>query len=189
MTAAVITHSECSLHDNGDNLHPESPDRLDAIKNQLISSGLDWVLMHYDAPKAEKENLYRVHDKEYVERVFNTAPNEGQVMLDEDTGMNPHTLDAALRSAGAVIKAVDLAMTGERKRVFCAVRPPGHHARKKHAAGFCIFNNVNPSDRGSHNQYTTFIRHIHKRQCRSHIWNDSKQVRRFLYRGSKLHRS
>ena len=142
MTAAVITHRDCSLHDNGHNLHPESPDRLDAIKNQLISSGLDWVLMHYDAPKAEKEDLYRVHDKEYVDRVFNTTPKQGQVMLDGDTGMNPHTLDAALRGAGAMIKAVDLAVTGERKRVFSVVRPPGHHAGKKQAAGFCIFNNV-----------------------------------------------
>jgi acetoin utilization deacetylase AcuC-like enzyme len=142
MTAALITHSECSLHDNGLGLHPESHDRLDAIKNQLISSGLDWVLMHYDAPRAEKKNLYRVHDKEYVDRVFNTSPIEGQVMLDGDTGMNPHTLVAALRASGAMIKAVDLAMTGERKRVFCAVRPPGHHAGKNHAAGFCIFNNV-----------------------------------------------
>lgn len=142
MTAALITHPECSLHDNGSQYHPESPDRLDAIKNQLISSGLDWVLMHFDAPKAEKRDLYRVHDAQYVDRVFDTAPSEGYIMLDGDTGMNPDSLNAALRSAGAVLKAVDLVMTGERKQAFCAIRPPGHHAGKSQAAGFCIFNNV-----------------------------------------------
>jgi len=142
MTAAVITHPDCLLHDNGSQLHPESADRLDAIENQLISSGLDRALMHYDAPKVEKLDLYRVHDKEYVDRVFKLAPKHESIMLDGDTGMNPHSLNAALRSAGAMIKAVDLVIKGACKQVFCDIRPPGHHAGKSHAAGFCIFNNV-----------------------------------------------
>lgn len=142
MTVAVITHSECSLHDNGSQYHPESPDRLDAITNQIVSSGLDKTLMHYDAPKAQKQDLYRVHDKQYVDRVFETAPKYGNIVLDGDTGMNPDSLNAALRSAGAMLKAVDLVMGEEQKRAFCGVRPPGHHAGKSHAAGFCIFNNV-----------------------------------------------
>lgn len=142
MTAAIITHSDCSLHDNGDQYHPETAERLDAINNQLISSGLGWVLTYYDAPKADKHDLCRVHDKEYIERVFNHSPDKGHVLLDGDTGMNPYTLNAALRSAGAMIKAVDLVMTDERKQVFCCTRPPGHHAGKSRASGFCIFNNV-----------------------------------------------
>ncbi len=142
MTAAVITHPECSLHINDSETHPESPDRMDAIRNQLISSGLDWVLMHYDAPKAEKHDLCRVHGKEYVERVFRTAPKQGRMVLDGDTSMNPDSLSAALRSAGAMLKAVDLVMQEGPNQVFCGVRPPGHHAGKDHAAGFCIFNNV-----------------------------------------------
>jgi acetoin utilization deacetylase AcuC-like enzyme len=142
MTAAVITHPECSLHINDSEMHPESPDRMDAIRNQLISSGLDWVLMHYDAPKAEKIDLCRVHGKEYVERVFRTAPKQGRIVLDGDTSMNSDSLNAALRSAGAMLKAVDLVMQEGIKQAFCGVRPPGHHAGKDHAAGFCIFNNV-----------------------------------------------
>ncbi len=142
MTAFIISHSDCLLHDNGHAHHPESPDRLDAIQNQLISSGINWVLSHHDAPKAEKADLYRVHDKAYVDRVFDSAPAEGYIVLDGDTAMNPHSLDAALRSAGAMIKAVDMTMNEGRHHVFCSVRPPGHHAGKHHAAGFCIFNNV-----------------------------------------------
>lgn len=142
MTAAIVSHPDCSLHTNGHEFHPECPERLDAIRDQLVASGLDWVLMHFDAPLAEQQDLCRVHDAAYVQRVFDTAPATGQVMLDGDTGMNPHTLNAALRAAGSVIRAVDLSMSGERKQVFCSIRPPGHHAGKKHAAGFCIFNNV-----------------------------------------------
>lgn len=142
MTAAIISHPDCSLHDNGNQYHPESAERIDAINNQLISSGLGWVLTHYDAPKASKSDLIRVHDKEYIERVFDQSPDEGHILLDGDTGMNPYTLNAALRSAGAMLKAVDLVMTDERKQVFCCIRPPGHHVGKHQASGFCIFNNV-----------------------------------------------
>jgi len=139
---AVISHADCSLHQNGSDLHPESADRLGAIQNQLITSGLDWVLPHYDAPKAEKHDLYRVHTKDYVEQVFSLAPQQGYAMLDGDTCMNSHSLNAALRSAGAMLMAVDLVMTGKHKQAFCNIRPPGHHAGKSRAAGFCIFNNV-----------------------------------------------
>ncbi len=142
MTAAFISHVDCALHDNGQPHHPESADRLDAIRNQLIASGIDWILMHYDAPKAEQEDLYRVHDATYVDRVFASVPEEGFVVLDGDTGMNPNSLDAALRSAGAMLKAVDLVMGEGQKHCFCGIRPPGHHAGKSKAAGFCIFNNV-----------------------------------------------
>lgn len=142
MTAAIITHSDCSLHDNGSEHHPESPNRLDAIRDQLISSGLDCELEHYDAPKAQKHDLCRVHDKQFVDRVFETAPTHGNIVLDGDTGMNPDSLNAALRSAGAMLKAVDLVMGEGSKQAFCGVRPPGHHAGIGRAAGFCIFNNV-----------------------------------------------
>ncbi|MBE9549320.1 MAG: histone deacetylase family protein [Proteobacteria bacterium] len=139
---AVISHPDCTLHQNGTGSHPESAGRLGAINNQLITSGLDCVLSHYDAPKAGKHDLYRVHTREYVEQVFRLAPQQGYTMLDGDTWMNPHTLNAALRSAGAMLKAVDLVMTGKHSQAFCNIRPPGHHAGKSRAAGFCIFNNV-----------------------------------------------
>lgn len=142
MTVAVITHSHCTLHDNGTPHHPESADRLGAINNRMIMSGVDWIARHYDSHCAEREHLTRVHDEDYIDRVYATSPTEGFALLDGDTGMNPHSLDAALHGAGAVIMAVDLVMAGTHKHAFCAIRPPGHHAGRNVAAGFCIFNNV-----------------------------------------------
>lgn len=142
MTVALISHPHCHLHDNGTPYHPESAERLDAISNRMIMSGVDWIARHYDALPASREHLIRVHDAQYVERIFATAPTEGFIMLDGDTGMNPHSLDAALHAAGAAVMAVDLVMAGSHKHAFCCVRPPGHHAGRNRAAGFCIFNNV-----------------------------------------------
>lgn len=122
--------------------HPESPARLGAIQDQLISSGLDYVLLHQDAPQAEREQLCRVHDAGYVDSVFARAPVEDRAWLDPDTCMNPHSLSAALHAAGAVVLGVDLVMSGQSKAAFCNVRPPGHHAERDCAMGFCIFNNV-----------------------------------------------
>ena len=129
MTISIISHPDCSLHEMGTH-HPESPARLSAIQDQLLSSGLDLVLQHHDAPLATREQLCRVHDAEYVEQIFLKAPEEGQIWLDPDTRMNPHSLSAALRAAGAVVLGVDLVMTGKSNAAFCNVRPPGHHAER-----------------------------------------------------------
>lgn len=141
MTISIITHPDCLMHDMGAH-HPESPARLRAIHDQLLSSGLDLVLQHHDAPLATREQLCRAHDSEHVEQIFLRAPEEGQIWLDPDTSMNPHSLSAALRAAGAVVLGVDLVMSGKSKAVFCNVRPPGHHAERRRAMGFCIFNNI-----------------------------------------------
>jgi acetoin utilization deacetylase AcuC-like enzyme len=141
MTICLVSHPDCVLHDMGAH-HPESPERLGAIQNQLISSGLDIVLLHHDAPRANREQLCRVHDPEYVESVFQKAPTEDRAWLDPDTCMSPHSLSAALHAAGAVVLGVDLVMSGQSNAVFCNVRPPGHHAEHDRAMGFCIFNNV-----------------------------------------------
>ncbi len=138
MTISIISHPDCALHEMGLH-HPESPARLIAIKDYLMSSGLDIFLQHYDAPLATREQLCRVHDPEYVDSVFQKAPKEGQAWLDPDTSMNPHTLSAALRAAGAAVLAVDLVMTGKSKAVFCNVRPPGHHASQGRGMGFCFY--------------------------------------------------
>jgi acetoin utilization deacetylase AcuC-like enzyme len=122
--------------------HPECPERLHAINDQLIASGLLDHLIHYDAEKASKTQLTQVHSNEYVEWVFQHAPAEGMINLDGDTAMNKYTLNAALHAAGAAVQAVDLVMAGEVENAFCCIRPPGHHAGRSGASGFCIFNNV-----------------------------------------------
>jgi len=141
MAIALISHPDCGKHDIG-LYHPEQPARLSAINDRLIASGLDMVLHHYDAPRATCEQLLRVHTSAYIDRIYRTSPKEGHVWLDGDTSMNPHTLDAALRAAGAAVLGMDLLMQGQIRQVFCNIRPPGHHAGRDRAMGFCIFNNI-----------------------------------------------
>jgi len=122
--------------------HPESPQRLGAIGDQLIASGLDAQLAHYEAPLATDEQLARVHPMDYVRAIRDAAPSRGSVHLDPDTAMNPYTLSAALRAAGAAVLATDLVMKNSVRAAFASVRPPGHHACRARPMGFCIFNNV-----------------------------------------------
>ncbi|MBL8484114.1 MAG: histone deacetylase family protein [Rhodocyclaceae bacterium] len=122
--------------------HPECPERLAAIQDRLIAAGLDLYLNFYDAPNAAIEHLIRAHPPEHVRRIMQTAPQSGIVHLDPDTAMMSATLPAALRSAGAGVLAVDLVVGGEAENAFCAVRPPGHHAERTNAMGFCFFNNI-----------------------------------------------
>jgi len=122
--------------------HPECPERLGAIEDQLIASGIGQVLLRREAPLAEDEQLARAHPIEYVRAIREIAPAQGTVHLDPDTAMNPYSLNAALRAAGAAVLATDMVMTGEADSAFCGVRPPGHHACRARPMGFCIFNNV-----------------------------------------------
>ena len=141
MQTAYITHPDCLKHEMGDH-HPESPDRLRAIEDQLIASGLMPYLQRHDAPLATIEQLAHVHNDSYIEQIRKLAPQSGLVNLDPDTAMNPYTWNAALRAAGAAVLGVDLVMARKAENAFCAVRPPGHHAEAGRAMGFCIFNNV-----------------------------------------------
>ena len=108
----------------------------------MIASGLLAFLQHHDAPLATFEQLARVHAPHYIESVRSASPTEGVAYLDPDTAMNPFTLNAALRAAGAVVLASELVLEGKVENAFCAIRPPGHHAESARAMGFCLFNNV-----------------------------------------------
>ncbi|WP_448566634.1 histone deacetylase family protein [Thalassotalea ganghwensis] len=141
MTVGVFSHPKCSAHDMG-NHHPESPIRLAAIQDQLIRSGLEFVVQQFDATPIEPSLLTLAHCPNYIDSIIKNAPNEGTYKIDDDTVMMPATLSAALYSAGAAINAVDKVMLGELTSAFCATRPPGHHAEYDKGMGFCIFNNV-----------------------------------------------
>ncbi len=141
MPTAFISHPDTLLH-MMDGHHPESPARISAIKDRLIASHLYDLLQTHEAPAATDDQLTRVHSADYVHHIRAIAPPAGMINLDADTTMGPMTLSAALHAAGSTAFAVDLVMTGKARNAFCCVRPPGHHAGRARAAGFCIFNNV-----------------------------------------------
>ena len=140
-STAFITHRDCLLHDMG-SYHPECPERLSAISDFMIAQGVDSYFAYHEAPLATFQQLKRVHSAAHLERLKRLSPELGIVHLDPDTAMNRHTWQAALRAAGAGVLAVDLVMAGEVQNAFCAIRPPGHHAERATAMGFCFFNNI-----------------------------------------------
>jgi acetoin utilization deacetylase AcuC-like enzyme len=141
MTTAYITHPDCLRHEMGSG-HPESPARLASINEHMRTAGLLEELRCLEAPLAEPDDLKRVHAAKYVDVIFENVPTEGYVQLDPDTLMNPYSLAAARRAAGAGVLAVEEVMAGRADNAFCAVRPCGHHATRARPMGFCIFNNI-----------------------------------------------
>ena len=145
MSTAFYSHPECRLHDMGAG-HPECPQRLDAIADHLRATGIDIALDFHDAPVVEAECLTRAHASGYVTEILDhmqRVRDEGEhFAVDPDTTVGIGTLQAALRSAGAAVAATDAVLSGRVDNAFCAVRPPGHHATRDQAMGFCFFNNV-----------------------------------------------
>lgn len=149
-TTGYFTHRDCRKHEMGAG-HPECPERLDAIDDQLLSSGVLDALTRSEADPAPIADIELAHGRMYIasirgltdglrEEINAGGPTHAQI--DPDTSINVHTWDAALRSAGAAIAATDAVIAGEMENAFCAIRPPGHHACKDKAMGFCFFNNV-----------------------------------------------
>jgi acetoin utilization deacetylase AcuC-like enzyme len=145
-----FTHPDCRRHDMGRG-HPECPERLDAIEDRMLASRLLDVVERREAPLASPEVLELAHDRMHVAAVRGLAEQvieeenaggDGIVFIDPDTSMNRHSWNAVLRAAGAAIAATDAVMAGELENAFCATRPPGHHACRDRAMGFCIINNV-----------------------------------------------
>ncbi len=141
METLFFTNPACRLHEMGAQ-HPESPQRLDAIADQLTANGLIDFLAQEHGRMASVEEILRVHSSDYLQSLQQALPASGYHALDGDTLMNQHSLEAAFAAAGAGLSAVQAVLEGPDKTAFCAVRPPGHHARPTHAMGFCLFNNI-----------------------------------------------
>ncbi len=146
MTTAIYTHPDCKRHEMGQ-WHPECPARLQAIEDQLIASRINNLLEHREAPKVDVAEIRRVHTADAVARVQENSTalvdtGSGYYPIDADTMLNEHSWNAALRAAGAAVAATDAVIEGELSNAFCAIRPPGHHARPSEAMGFCLFDNV-----------------------------------------------
>lgn len=149
-TTGFFSHPDCLRHEMGAG-HPECPERLSAIHDRLLITGLADVLDRREAPEAPLADLELAHGRMHVaalrglsdelrDEIAAAGPTHAQI--DPDTALNVHTWSAALRAAGAAIAATDAVMAGELENAFCAVRPPGHHACRDQAMGFCFFNNV-----------------------------------------------
>ena len=142
MSTAIYSHPDCLRHDMG-NWHPESPDRLKAIDDQLILARLEGLVERRLAPLAEVPALLRNHTEGALALVRDHIPAEGEFYpLDADTILCHASYQAALRAAGAALAATDAVIAGDIGNAFCSVRPPGHHARPSEPMGFCLFNNV-----------------------------------------------
>jgi len=144
------THPDCWRHDMGHG-HPECPQRLDAIRDRVLVSGVSLGLTEIEAPEASLSDVELAHDRLHVAALRGMtdrlrdewkAGGPEHAAVDPDTLINAHTWDAALHAAGAAVAATDAVMAGELRNAFCAVRPPGHHASRATASGFCFFNNV-----------------------------------------------
>ncbi|MCD2518816.1 histone deacetylase family protein [Massilia sp. G4R7] len=142
MSTAIFSHPDCLRHEMGD-WHPECPERLRAIDDQLILARLDGLLERRSAPLAEVADILRNHTPGALALVRDNVPAPGDYYpLDGDTILCHDSYRAALRAAGAAVAATDAVIAGEVDNAFCSVRPPGHHATPTEPMGFCFFNNV-----------------------------------------------
>lgn len=140
MSTLLLTHSACLEHRTPPG-HPERPDRLRAIAQGLAGPAFD-TLLREDAPLGTREQAALAHPDAYVDAIVDAAPDDDLTHLDADTVMSPGTLEAAFRAVGGAVAAVDAVAGGRVRNAFVATRPPGHHAEKTKAMGFCLFNNA-----------------------------------------------
>lgn len=140
-STALVYNPDCLKHDTGKN-HPEKKERLDSIINNLKEKGLYSRLTVINAAPAPIECIAAVHSAEYIKEAEQSCLEGKKYLHSKDTIISEDSYNAARLAAGGVLTAIDAVMKGEVQNAFCAVRPPGHHASKNKAMGFCIFNNV-----------------------------------------------
>jgi acetoin utilization deacetylase AcuC-like enzyme len=140
MTTLLLSHPVCIEHEPPLG-HPERPDRMRAL-NAVLGHRVFADLAREQAPMGDRDDVLRAHEERYVEMVEKSSPDEGREPLDADTWMSPKSLEAAYACVGAGTRGVDAVMSGEFDNVFCATRPPGHHAERRRAMGFCLFNSA-----------------------------------------------
>lgn len=140
MPTALITHPDGLNHLTPEG-HPEQVARLERVLAALDAPQFA-ALQRVSAPKAADDDILRVHPAAYVQTLRDSVPEAGIAALDADTYASAGTLDAVYRGAGAAVRAVDMVLSGEVRNAFCATRPPGHHAERETAMGFCLLGNV-----------------------------------------------
>lgn len=136
-----LTHPDCEDHATPAG-HPESPARLLALNQHLDRCGLLNDVTCQSPSLASFEHIATVHDQALIDLLRASVPKQGLVRIDADTAFSPGSLDAVRRCVGAVCDGVEATISGQFNRVFCGVRPPGHHAESNGAMGFCIFNSI-----------------------------------------------
>ncbi|CAA2106779.1 Histone deacetylase-like amidohydrolase [Methylobacterium bullatum] len=137
----VLFHHAAAFEHRTPHGHPERPERMKAVREALGTeefSGLD----RRSPEAAALESVFLAHPEEWVRAILRSVPSEGLTHLDSDTVLSPGTMDCVLRGVGAAVQGVDLVMTGTARNAFSAMRPPGHHAERTKAMGFCVFNNA-----------------------------------------------
>ncbi len=144
MSKTALVHHPNSVMHKISEYHPERPERITAVEDSLAANGLTDLLVHQQARQAARSELVQVHKPEYVDWIFEHAPTAESetIQIDGDTAMNVYSLPSALTASGAVLDAVDNVINQDVENAFCLVRPPGHHAERAIAMGFCFFDNV-----------------------------------------------
>jgi acetoin utilization deacetylase AcuC-like enzyme len=140
MTTRLYWHTDCFAHDPG-RMHPEHPSRLKAVLTALEGDSFAELERH-EAPMADEDRVELAHPRSYIDRIFQNIPAQGMAQIDADTAVSAGSREASLRAVGGVCAAVDAVVAGDCDNAFCAIRPPGHHAERQTAMGFCLFNNI-----------------------------------------------